>query len=305
MKVDVLIIHYGDSSLTEQAMESALASAGIQTRVILVDNTVQGGWKADRWTGDSRVRLIANGRNVGFAAACNQGIDAAVENGADALMLLNNDARPAPDALAILAESAQGYGLAAPKILLPDGRLYAAGGLVELSRARARNRAIYRSDEERFDTPGTREFCSACALMIGRPALTSGVRFDEAYFLYYEDADYCMRLCRAGFHIRYEPRARVIHLESASTGPHRRYRLEYFNARNRLRFLARNGRPWQWIAGGLYFFAVFGARVIQYAFAGDRRGAAALLGGVRDAVAGRFGPGPYIDDSRPPAPVKR
>ena len=305
MKVDVLIIHYRDPRLTEQAVESALSSAGVETRVILVDNTAEGGWEQSRWNEDERVLLIANHRNLGFAAACNQGIEAALADGADALMLLNNDARLAPGALAILAEATQETGLAAPKILLPNGRLYAAGGLAELVKARARNRAIYRPDGGQFDAPEQMDFCSACALMIGRRVLASGVRFDEAYFLYYEDADYCLHLRRAGFRVAYEPRARVTHLESASTASHQSHRLDYFNARNRLRFLARNGRPWQWIAGGGYCLAVLAVRVIHCLVKGDRQRATATVRGVVDALTGRFGPGPYIDDARLPEQLDR
>ncbi len=287
-----VIVNYRRPDLTRRAVESVLESEGVETRVALVDNESDGVWARDLYGDDERVVIRANAGNIGFGAACNQGIEMALEQGCDAVLLLNNDARVESGALLTLAEAAGEHGLAAPKILLPDGRIYAAGGIVEMARARCRNRGIYEIDRGQYDRRETMRFASACALMISRRALDSGVRFHKPFFLYYEDADLCLALGEAGFSVAYTPEARVVHLESASTGDDDGHSLLYYDARNRFLFLRRCGRAGQRTVGWIWLIGTTLVKSVYFLLRGRGARARALLRGLADGLSGRMGKDP-------------
>lgn len=289
-KVHAIIVNYHRQRLTEQAVASVLASGGVDVRVILIDNDSDGAWVRKRYDDHSRVHPIVNTRNIGFGAACNQGIEFALGDGADFVFLLNNDAVVEPDTLAMLADAADGPGMATPKILLPDGRIWAAGGHVEVIQARCRNRGIYETDHGQYDRPDRMIFASACALMLARPTLETGARFFEPFFLYYEDADLCLHLAQHGFRVAYTPTARVIHHESASTAPEHTARLAYYDMRNRWVFLRRHGSLIQRLVGGAWLMAVALGKSLRYRTTGRRAHARALMRGLADGMARRLGP---------------
>jgi N-acetylglucosaminyl-diphospho-decaprenol L-rhamnosyltransferase len=74
-------------------------------------------------------------------------------------------------------------------------------------------------------------------MLFRREAFDAVRGFDEAYFLYYEDADICDRLRRQGFAAIYEPRAQVVH--EAQRGSRRNPRLALRHMASAARFLAR------------------------------------------------------------------
>ena len=328
-RVAAVIVNYRQPELTREAIDSVLRSEGVCVSVWLVENAGAGQWARKVYDNEPRVEIIANPENIGFGAACNQGIDRALAEDNDFIFLLNNDATVDLQTLTLLATASSaalgspalpsadapmnpaetrdprplrrqsGYGasetetrnpIPAPKILLPDGRLYAAGGLVELGRARARNRGIYEPDRGQYDRREPVDFASACALMIPRGALEGGIRFHEPYFLYYEDADLCLRLRKAGFPIIYEPRARVVHHESASTPQVRRPELLYYETRNRLVFLLRHAGGWKRAAGMLYLLGATTAKLARRSMRRRFGESRAMLRGLIDGVRGQGGP---------------
>ena len=290
-----VIVNYHRPDITQQAIDSVLSETDTEVRVVLIENDGDGVWAQERYANDSRVVVKANADNLGFGAGCNQGMEIALADGTDVALLLNNDAVVEQGALKPLVEAAMHYGLAAPKILLPQKPLlYAAGGILEMRRARCRNRGLRQDDRGQFDYPARFPFSSACALAVSRRALETGIRFYEPFFLYYEDADYCVALNRAGFEVAYVPQARVIHLESASTSAEGRPSMLYYNARNRWIFLRRQATFLERIQGSAYLIAVSIIRTVSFLVRGKAyfSHVAALWQGLRDGVLNRAGKKP-------------
>ena len=287
--VCAVIVNYHQPLLTRQAVDSVLASCGVQVRVILVDNESDGALRKSLPRDDDRIVLLENTGNMGFGAACNQGMEYALGFGCDCVLLLNNDAIVAPEAIRQLAAAAGGHGLAAPKILLPDGRIYSAGGIVEIAKARCRNRGIYEEDRGQYDQPELMRFASACALMVSRRALETGARFHAPFFLYYEDADFCLQMQEAGFRVAYTPSARVTHLESATTSSERGLGLLYYDARNRFLFLRRHGKWFEKCMGALWLVSVTKIRILSHLMRGRAREALVLFTGLIHGLLGRTG----------------
>lgn len=288
-RVDAIIVNYHQPALAAEAARSVLNSCGVDARVILIENEGGGEWARAEFADDPRVSLIANNDNIGFGPACNQGIERALAGDAECMLLLNSDAIVEPGMIEKLIGPASKRGMAAPKILLKDGRIYAAGGIVEIWKARCRNRGIYEDDRGQYDRAGTIAFASACVLMISRKALESGALFFEPYFLYYEDADLCLSLGKKGFSVAYEPAAVAVHLESASTTAEHKPHLDYYDARNRWVFLTRQGSAAQRAIGGIYLMGIVSVKLLKFMITGRADRAHALWRGALDGLAGRLG----------------
>jgi GT2 family glycosyltransferase len=151
-------------------------------------------------------RILALGRNTGFAFAANRGLEA---TGADAVALVNTDVELEPDWLERMAaalESEPGAASVACKMvdLADPTLLYDAGDVLRRDGA-CEQRGRFERDDGRFDAPG--EVFGACAgaALYRRDAVLALGGFDERYFTYLEDVDLALRLRLAGWSCRYEP----------------------------------------------------------------------------------------------------
>jgi GT2 family glycosyltransferase len=191
-------------------LPGCLASVAVQTHpaveVIVVDNGSDDGSLELLRDAHPEVRVLAQGRNTGFAYAANRGIEAA---GAELVALINTDVVLAPDWLermtaALLARptaaSATGkmVSLADPTVIYDAGDVLRRDGACE-------QRGRFGPDDGRFDSPG--EVFGACAgaALYRRVAVLESGGFDERFFAYLEDVDLALRLRLRGWTCAYEP----------------------------------------------------------------------------------------------------
>lgn len=205
-----------------------LASMSRQTfgdwRIIAIDNA-SGDTTMSMLSGveESRLQVISNSMNLGFAAAVNQGIRIAAAEGADRFILLNPDTELPPCFLE--AFQSEWERLAAdvivPRIMLrdsPQTSWYAGGGF---------DRGWLFTNRHDHHIPGATlesrkvEFASGCCLGLSRAALEQVGLLDESFFVYWEDADLCLRLGRSGIPIWYVPAVFLLHESGASSGGER------------------------------------------------------------------------------------
>jgi hypothetical protein len=91
------------------------------------------------------------------------------------------------------------------------------------------------ADRGQCDIAGDVGYVIGAAMAIRRDVLKQVGLFDEGYFLYYEDADYCERARYAGFRVVYAPQATAVHHESAVASLHSPFYWQHFH-RGRLRY---------------------------------------------------------------------
>jgi N-acetylglucosaminyl-diphospho-decaprenol L-rhamnosyltransferase len=188
--------------------------------------------------------------NVGFGRGANAGVR---RTGAEVVVVCNADVRFEPGSVEVLARrlwSDPAVGAAGPLVRYPDGRpqasardvpaLTTAVGHALLSRVWRDNPWTRRYRRTDADPTRARDaaWLSGCTLAVRRCAFEDVAGFDPAYFLYVEDVDLGVRLRRAGWRLRYEPDARVVHRVGASTGRRRRWALTT-HARSLDRFYGR------------------------------------------------------------------
>jgi GT2 family glycosyltransferase len=172
---------------------------------------------------DARITVHANATNLGFAKAANQGLRAAYAEGAEAVILVNNDIYFADDFLRHFADVARGSGelVVAPRIMErndPSVAWYAGGDLDYTW--------VFKNTHHRHEV-GMRgvamrvNFAPACCIWIDRAVLERVGLLDESFFVYWEDTDYCLRLQKLDVPILYVPEPSLLHdCAASSEGEH-------------------------------------------------------------------------------------
>jgi N-acetylglucosaminyl-diphospho-decaprenol L-rhamnosyltransferase len=201
------------------ALESTLPPLVEQLRdgdeLIVVDNASEDGTPGAARSLAPTATVIETGGNLGFAAACNRGAEAAT---AELLCLLNPDAVPSPGwREAIELPVGDGRDWAAWQALVTaDGgtTINTRGGVVHFTGiawagdAGRRIEDLPASESLAIEEPA---FVSGACLAIPRARFIEAGELPERFFLYHEDVDLSLRLRLAGGRLGVEPAARVDH----------------------------------------------------------------------------------------------
>lgn len=181
--------------------------------------------------------------NVGVAAGNNQGIEAALVDGCEYILIINNDLLfETPDVFEKLTQvAASGESLVSPLILnYPEGKLWYAGGHFDEYRALAPHdyagmdkMAVAKFDEYHAYAP-------TCFLIVNSDVFRQVGMMDERYFAYYDDTDFLYRAYLAGYKVKLEQNVVISHKVSVSTGGDLSFFGAYHLTRNRIYFAKKN-----------------------------------------------------------------
>ncbi len=224
----VVVPVFNRADLTRRCIESIRQStpAGLYD-LVLVDNgstDTTGDLLDELEHSDLPVLVIRNKRNMGYAHACNQGIQAATR---EHLVLLNNDTEASPgwlEALTAPLDADSSIGAVGAKLLYPNGTIQHAGVvLVESGDGHIDGVHRFRGFPDSHPPSNVREHLAVvtgAAMAIRRAAAEAAGGLDEEFWNGNEDVDLCLKLGSLGWRVIYEPAARLLHHESAS-GPDR------------------------------------------------------------------------------------
>jgi GT2 family glycosyltransferase len=208
-----VVVHYRRADETAACLAS-LRAAAPDTPVVVVDN--DGGDQPQRQLIEGCERegaaLLVMGRNAGFGAGCNAGIDAVLRlaAGIEHVLLINPDARALPGAVDRLRQTAAEH----PDAGIVGGcTLTADGGRVEFENGRLRPWTLTRMHcaAPAVDRPFETTFVTGALMLIDAGMLRAGLRFDEEFFLYAEDLDLCCEVRARGRTLWIDPRAVALH----------------------------------------------------------------------------------------------
>jgi hypothetical protein len=222
-KIGIVTVTHNSGRVLEQFLNSIAAQTYDNFVLYAVDSASQDNTLAqlEEWD-DARLRIIPNEVNVGFAEGTNQGTRAALADGCDYVMYLNNDVEFEPESFAnFLAEiNVLDCDILAPKILLPDRiHIWSAGGTFIVLKGYLGFPIGYGEiDHGQYDTPTRIKNASGCCLLIRRTVFGKIGMLDVKFFCYHEDVDFLWRASRAGLTMCYTPRVRIFHKVSSLTG---------------------------------------------------------------------------------------
>lgn len=249
--VFLVILNWKRPDLTLACLESvaALDYPRECLHVIVVDNASGDNSVALIRESFPQVSILSNAENLGFAGGNNVGIDFSMEQGADYILLLNNDTAVAPDLIARLVavgESDSAIGIVTPTILYYDDpeRIWCAGAAIDWRMGTTQHLRsglwfdIACGDVEDVD------FANGCAICVKRSAIEQCGNMDSRFFLYFEETDWCVRIRQAGFRCVLVPCAKVWHKVSSSVKDSSALQV-YYMTRNRLLFLEKSLPIWR------------------------------------------------------------
>lgn len=239
----------------ERWLPGLFASLRAQTQapdeVIVVDNGSSDGtldWLARE---APEARVLAQGRNTGFATAANRGLLAART---EFVALVNTDVELAADWIELMAQRLAAEprcaSVACKMVRLGDESVLDDCGDVLRRDGVCEQRGHGRPDDGRWDKPG--EVFGACAgaALYRRSAVRDAGAFDERFFSYLEDVDLALRLALCGWRCAYEPRAVARHAGGGSSDELAKP-VGFWTARNTLLLLSKHW-PGRWLPFVLY-----------------------------------------------------
>ena len=230
MKLSILIVNWNTRDLVVACVNSILKNEPVFSyEVIIVDNRSDDG-SADafkmQFGSDNRIKVIAAEKNLGFAA----GNNLAYRNSTgEFILLLNPDTEVREGALRKMVEFVERnpqIGILGPKIINPDGSvqpsvrglpdvwssLVVFSGLHRFLRPRH-----YLMDDFDYNQMSEVPQVMGAALLTRREVIEkAGGLFDEQFFLWYEEVDFCRRSAAVGFKVVYFPEAQVVHRQAQS-----------------------------------------------------------------------------------------
>ncbi len=235
LDVSVIIVSYNTRALTLDCIRSIdRETSGLKYEIIVVDNSSSDG-SADAIAVEApQVHLVRLEENRGFACANNVGLRLAR---GEYLLLLN------PDTLILDAavERAHAFAVRTPRAAVVGCRASNADGSLQrncflppsllnlsittfgLHRLAPRSRLFGRERFTYWDLDDARDVpvVAGCFMLVRRSAVSQVGLFDERFFMYAEEVDWCTRFRRAGWEVWYTPDPTIVHFggASAATAP--------------------------------------------------------------------------------------
>lgn len=240
-QVTVIILNYKTKKLTLECINSVKKSSYKNIEIIIVDNNSEDGLE-DEIKKLSQISFIQTGENLGYTGGNNIGIKKALMLNSDYIFILNSDTELEKNAIENLirvGEKDDNYGIIAPKILFADKKtVWFAGGVFDKKNILGSHKGVDQMDEGQFNVEMETDYVTGAAIFVKKEVIDKIGLFDERYFLYYEDSDFCTRAKNVGFKIIYAPKAVVYHENAKSTGLGSSLQ-DYFITRNRMLYASK------------------------------------------------------------------
>lgn len=218
--VAIVVVNYNGYDLTVECLDSIFRSSFTNYSIALVDNgsTDSSGFRLkEKYLHNEKVHFISSSDNLGVTGGNNLGIDYALDRGCSHILFLNNDTIVSEDLVASLVINASGKdkSLSVPKIICYYDRErldHWIGAGYNWWRSYPKGFSVYPKDSRVHNIARNDiTVASTCCLMIPVELIRDIGKMDEAYFMYYDDADFTLRASNAGYRIHYIPQTYIYH----------------------------------------------------------------------------------------------
>jgi GT2 family glycosyltransferase len=276
---------------------ACLASLARQTyaplRILVLDNASSDGSPEAVRRLYPQATLLPLTDNRGYAGNNNVGIAAAMADGSDWILVLNEDTEMAPDCVAQLVgegERDARVGIVGPMVYHHDEPtvIQSAGGILGGPAWDSVHSGQNEADVGQFPAAREVQWISGCAIMVRRAVVEAVGAIDERFFYYWEETEWCVRAGAAGWRIRHVPAARLWH-----KGVQRNYTpapsISYYATRNRLLCLSLHAPARVRAAAWWQMGKTVASWTLKPKWKDKAAHRDAMVRGARDFLAGRWG----------------
>jgi len=252
MKIAIVVLNYNGKENTLACINSIkkLNKSNYKVKLIVVDNASNDGSR-EALSKIKDITLVKNDKNLGYSGGNNIGIKHALSLGSEYILILNNDTIVEKSLIINLINSAKKGDIVSPKIYFAKGFefhknrykkedlgkvIWYAGGKIDWQNVIGIHIGVDEVDHGQFSKRLEINLATGACILIRRQVFKKIGFFDEKYFLYLEDMDFCVRAKRAGFKIIFEPKAILWHKNASSGGGSGSGLQDYYISRNRLLF---------------------------------------------------------------------
>ena len=257
INVFVSIINFNGRNNTFVCLDSIkkINASNFKLNVVVIDNGSKEKLNLPQnYLVNIPLKIILKEENSGFTGGHNAGINYALSQNANYVLVLNNDVVVDPNIISQLLgalDKNEKYAIASPKIYFAKGFEYHkdrykksekgnviwyAGGQMDWKNMIAKHRGVDEVDKGQYQQMEETDFATGACFLIKREVLERVGFFDDKYFLYYEDSDLGQRIRRAGYEIIYAPDAVLWHSNAVAAGGSGSPLQDYYISRNRLLF---------------------------------------------------------------------
>jgi GT2 family glycosyltransferase len=223
-RIAAVVVNYRTPAKTLRAVRSLEISHRTCDHIIIVENGSGDGSEIALRQAVPHATILVSSKNLGFAGGCNIGIREALARQAEFVLLLNSDAEVTPDMLGTLENelaACPDVGIVGPAVLT-----HSAPSVIESTGIRfssVTGRIRLRRYGEVFDAAKIpdRELVpavSGCVMLVRRQVFERIGLLGEEYFFGFEDIDFCLRACTAGYLTTVAGRAAAHHEGHGSIG---------------------------------------------------------------------------------------
>ena len=286
-KVYIILLNYNNYEDTINCVQSIEKNElGLNYKIVVVDNCS---------TDDSALKLekiknivfIASKENGGFAKGNNIGIEYAMKDGADYILLLNNDTVIEKQAISKMINKIKGHkdiGILGSRTMYYDNPtlINYNGGHINWLKAIT----VHEGYKEEFKNEGQdfkyTDFITGCCMLIKREVIEKVGMLPEEYFMYYEDVDYCMKTIEAGYKLGVSMDTIIYHkVSSSSGGENSPFSIKWGN-RNRLIFINKYKKYTKGILTTFVYYITRFILVFKYILKHDMKRKQAIIDGIKE-----------------------
>jgi len=250
-KLSIIIVNYNGGEYILKTLESIEKHPpSLPFEIIVVDNASTDGSCEKVAKSFPSVHLLRLEENIGFGRANNLGVE---NSSGDLILFLNNDTYVTEDALDSMAEF-----LKNPKVGAVGCKLLYGNGKFQLSFGK--DKSFFREIKDKFLGRLLEKFyafrlrgkktsfevdwlCGAC-IMTRRDVIKTVGGFDETFFLYMEDVDWCKRVREAGYRVLYTTEAEIFHFVGKSVEKEKK-RVNWESKKSRILFYRKHRLRWE------------------------------------------------------------
>lgn len=220
-QVSIVVVTWNIRDILERCLSSIDREADVPFELFVIDNYSSDATREwlRTWKPQSklltRYEVILNDKNLGYSGALNKGLRLAV---GDYVLILNPDTRMLAPSLSKMVEVAVRHpdlGVLGFKVLSPNGKVQRSISRLPTFWRQIESRLGFYKSKFDYEQPAEVEQINAAVALVPKKVIDTIGLWDDGFFLWFEENDFCKRARAAGFKIYYSPEVSLVHESQA------------------------------------------------------------------------------------------